>query len=157
MIGKILSNLTRKKKITEPISKIEIRKNETVFATRFSSINEDSLPLPTDNILVISLEQIGKKCCIGFIDPKNETSVNEGEKRIYSRDSGGGIQAEIYLKDSGLLEIQNQVQVLSALIEELFIELKTMTTTGGPTNQAIDATTQARLDLLLAKYQQLFG
>lgn len=104
-IGKVLSLLTRKRKIVEPEVKILLRKNESVFATQFFAPNTDSRPLPGDVPLFHRLEQIGKKAVIGFIDPKNETAVNGGEYKVYSRDSGGGIVSFIHLKNDGSISI----------------------------------------------------
>lgn len=175
MIVKLLSNLTRSgKRIEEPESKIELKKNVIKNATRFCSVNEDSKGIPGDYLLDFSLEQIGRNAVIGFVDVKNVSSVEDGEKRIYSRDSGGNIKAEVYLynngeialkndsaafsvSESGLFNLTNQVQELSSLIIELFSELRAITTTGGPTSHVIDAATQARLTALEQKFNQLIG
>jgi len=105
LIGKILSNIVRKRRINEPESKVVIYKADNIYATRFNSCNEDSKPLPGDFCLLDSLMKIGRKVILGFFDPKNESSISDGEKKIYSRNSSGGIVAFIYLKSNGSIDI----------------------------------------------------
>ena len=71
-------------------------------------IGDDSYPLATDYAAAIKIGKTGNIVVVGYLDPKNDPVSLPGEKRIYSRQyPAGSIAAEIYLKNTGEIEIKN--------------------------------------------------
>ena len=103
--GKVLSNENRQRKILEPEVKIEILKNDNHFSTIYGSPGDDSRPLIADSVAYIEGNNTGSKTAVGFLDTKNPPVSGDGERRLYSRDLNGAIQALIFLKDNGIAEI----------------------------------------------------
>ena len=109
--GKVLNNENRQVKILEPQVKGEILKNYNITAVIFNSPGEDSRPLPDDFFAHIEASNIGKKIAVGFLDTKNPPTVEAGEKKTYSRDSGGNIKASVLLKKDGSIEITGASEI----------------------------------------------
>jgi len=84
--------------------------NKTV--EHFSSPGDDSYPLKTDYVVTTGIQKSGGQAAVGYIDPINEPVAEEGEKRIYSRDSLGAIKAAILLKNDGSIEVTGNVTLL---------------------------------------------
>jgi len=124
--GKVLSNENRQKKILEPEVKIEILKNDNHFSTVYNPPGDDSRPLPGDSVAYIENNNIGGKSAVGFLDTKNPPVSKNGEKRLYSRDSGRNIKAIIFLKEDGSIEINNgsDFAVRFSALETAFNELQ---------------------------------
>ncbi len=155
LIAKIIDSFTNN---GESSAKVELYKNDNANARIFNPPGVDSRPLDGDFCFTEDSEDTeGGKDVLGFIDPKNEPVAEKGEFRAYSRNAAGEIQAEIYVKKTGLIELENQVHKLSGLIADLFTELRGMTTVGSSTAQAIDPATQTRLTALENKFLLLFG
>lgn len=104
-IGKVLSNISRQRKVIEPEVKTEIYKNDINYSPRFGPPGDDSKPLPGDSDLLVSLENRGGKAAVGYVDPKNASSVDDGERQIYSRDADGNIKAFIRWLKTGILRL----------------------------------------------------
>lgn len=140
------------------IAKVELYKDDNINSVVFDSPGTDAKPLDNDICFVVdSKNSEGGKDVVGFLDLKNAPVAKKGEYRTYSRNAAGEVQNEIYQKETGLIEIKNQVQALSLLISELFLELRSITTTGTAAAQSVDAATQARLTTLENKFKQLIG
>jgi hypothetical protein len=124
--GKVLANQNRQKKILEPEIKGEVRKSDNVTAVIFGSPGDDSRPLPDDAFCFVKNENIGGKSAVGFLDTKNAPVAADGERRLYSRDSGGVIKAIIYLKENGTVEVNNgsDFAVRFSALETAFNDLK---------------------------------
>lgn len=112
-LAKVLSNLTTERKIVEPESKIEAKKNDPRYALRLSAVGEEAKPLPGDFCLSLDLEQIGRVICMGFIDPENSDLTEDGEKLIYSRDQDGAIVAKIHLKKDGTIQVDTDKDLVA--------------------------------------------
>ena len=142
----------------EPAAKVEIYKNDNANARIFNPSGVDARPIDGDFCFTEdSGDTEGGKDVLGFIDPNNASVSDKGEYRAYSRNSAGIIQADLHLKKDGLTELKNNVTALSSLISDLFAELRTMTTVGSATSQAIDPATQVRLTILENKFKLLIG
>lgn len=156
LIAKIIDSFTGDD--NGPAAKIEIYKNDNINSRIFLPPGVDARPLDGDiGFSQDSEDTEGGKDLSGFNDPKNKPISKKGELRIYSRNSDGETQAEIYLKAGGLMEIKNQVQALSALINELFTEIKAITTTGSPASHTISTATKQKFTDLNTKFDELFG
>lgn len=103
--GKVKLNQSRQRKILEPEIKGEIRKDENVTATIFNPPGEDSRPLPDDVFVYVDSDNIGEKVAVGFLDTKNDPISGDGEKRLYSRSAAGAVQAIIYIRADGVVEV----------------------------------------------------
>jgi len=111
--GRVVKNQDRTRKIVEPESVIEIRKNENITATIYNPPGIDSKPLPGDFGATINNENVGGKSAIGFLDTKNSPMAGDGEIRIISRSSSGAIQTIFYLKADGNIVASGQtIEVL---------------------------------------------
>jgi len=126
-IGKVLSNIIRARKVSEPEVKAEIYKGDTNYATRFGSPGDDSKPLPGDSVLLLDLETRGGKVAVGYVDPKNASSVDDGERHIYSRDADGNIKAFVRWLKTGILRLNGtgDFAVRFIALQTAFNQLKT--------------------------------
>lgn len=68
-----------------------------------------------------------------------------------------GSNIELLLKPDGLTDLINSVQQLSALITELFTEIKDITTFGSPTLHQVSAASKAKFTTLENKFKELIG
>lgn len=139
-------------------AKVEMYQNDNATARILNPPGVDARPLDDDFCFTEDSEDTeGGKDILGFIDPENEPVSEKGEFRVYSRIASGEIQAEIYIKKTGLTELENKVFKLSDLIGELFTEIKDITTTGSPTVHTVSAASKVKLTLLENKFKLLIG
>lgn len=82
---------------------IESRINERIQSLLYASSGDDSPPLSEDRILIIKIDGTGKYIASGVLCESQ--GAEPGEKKLYSRDNNGNIQAIIYLKGDGTIEI----------------------------------------------------
>ena len=82
----------------------------TFAGQSFPPIGEDSQALPGDYFVTVRGPSTGEEIIVGYHDPKLTPRAGPGERRIYSRDSGGNIVAEIHLKDDGVI-VLNGVEI----------------------------------------------
>ena len=80
---------------------------ETLTAAHFADSGDDSPPLPGDTVALEDSTGAGAEQVSGYIDPLNAGVALPGEKRIYARDEDGNIVAEIHIKRSGSILIEN--------------------------------------------------
>ncbi len=73
----------------------------------YAGIGEDANPLPEDYAVAVDIPGAGGRVIIGYVDIKNAGTAEPGERRAYSRNSGGDIVAEIWLKSDGSITITN--------------------------------------------------
>lgn len=76
-------------------------------AVKYSTPGDDSLPLADDMVVAISHESNGGQVALGYIDTKNQSQSNPGERRSYARDSGGAVVSVVYQKNDGTVDITN--------------------------------------------------
>lgn len=65
---------------------------------------DDSPPLENDQIVLVHIEGSGDYVAIATLDSVGST-VEPGERRLYSRDELGEVAATIYLKRDGTIEL----------------------------------------------------
>jgi hypothetical protein len=78
-----------------------------VTAQHFSSAGDDSYPLATDYACAVEVKRSGGAVVVGYLDPINSPKSQEGDKRIYARESSGGVKVELWLKNSGEAVLSN--------------------------------------------------
>ena len=78
-----------------------------ITAEHFAPPGEDSFPLTTDVALTVPRTGSGREAAVGYLDPSSEQKAEEGEKRIYARDSSGAEVAEVWLKNDGTIILEN--------------------------------------------------
>jgi len=78
---------------------------DNVTAQHFSSPGDDALPLPGDYNALSGATGTGRQTSVGYRDGKNEGKATPGEKRIYARDAEGVLVCEVWLKNTGEVEI----------------------------------------------------
>lgn len=81
--------------------------NET--SEHFQTANVDSAPLPGDYVAVMRIDgqRSGGKAVVAVLDPKQNQTASPGEFRAYSRDSGGGEQAQTHIMGDGRVVTSN--------------------------------------------------
>lgn len=73
-----------------------------ITAEHFAPTGEDAHPLPGDYVATSRAAGTGRETAVGYLDPKNESKAQAGEKRIYARDPDtGDVVVEIWLKNDG--------------------------------------------------------
>lgn len=82
---------------------IESRINERIQSLLYAPSGDDSPPLPGDRILIFKVDGTGNYAISGILTKSQ--GAEPGEKKLYSRDSNGDVQAVIYLKGDGTIEI----------------------------------------------------
>lgn len=109
-ISNVLSSLARVTRGTASVSdlKTDPGGGANVTAQHFAPAGDDSNPLPDDYALIIPGQRAGQMSAAGYVDPKNAGITAPGEKRIYARDSSGGVTVEHHLKSSGEATTFNQ-------------------------------------------------
>lgn len=80
---------------------------DNITAQHFATAGDDSHPLPGDSVVMVPEGGSGTEVAVGYLDPKNEPEAQAGERRLYSRDEDGAIQAVIWLKNDGSILIDN--------------------------------------------------
>ena len=107
-IGKILSfiGVTRNGASVRDV-KLDPGGGINATVEHFAPSGEDAHPLPGDYAATVSVMRRGISVAVGYVDPKNDNKAAAGEKRIYSRDAGGGMIAEIWLKNDGSVICDN--------------------------------------------------
>jgi hypothetical protein len=108
-IGK-LKNYFNSSKNGDAVSEaiVDIGGGENITAEHFEDAGSDSQPLDTDWLAILSIKRSGGGVAVGVVDPKNAKKAAPGEKRFYSRDSGGAEVASIWLKADGSVLIENE-------------------------------------------------
>lgn len=71
----------------------------------FQGAGDDARALPTDRVHLVEIPGTGRYIAIGFLDPVNEPTALEGERRLYSRDADGVIQVTIRLTNDGFVHL----------------------------------------------------
>ena len=107
-IGKVLSflGLTREGANVRDV-KTDPGGGINATSEHFADPGDDSHPLPGDYAATVSIMRRGISVAVGYVDPKNDNKAAAGEKRIYSRDAGGAMIAEIWLKNDGSVICDN--------------------------------------------------
>lgn len=73
----------------------------------YGPAGDDSKPLPGDYYISEKIPGSGRGVAVGYLDPTNAPESGPGEKRLYSRDSGGAVVAEVWLKNDGTITAEN--------------------------------------------------
>lgn len=108
VIAKILS-FTRTVKSGENAADVKADPGggDNLTGEHFSSPGDDSHPLENDTVFLVDTVGDGNKNAVGYMDTKNIPKSDVGEKRIYARDGSGAMVAEIWLKKTGSIVIDN--------------------------------------------------
>lgn len=109
LIGRVLS-FTRVTRNGAKVSDVKFNPGGDPNRTseHFAPAGDDSHPLGTDYVYTAPAPQHGKQVALGYVDPSNEPKAQEGEKRIYARDSGTGVAiVEVWLKNDGTALVTN--------------------------------------------------
>lgn len=78
-----------------------------LLSESFSAPGEDSQPLDTDYLAIMRVQGTGRAVVVGTLDPKNADQSGPGERRLYSRDSGGNVVSSIWLKADGSIALES--------------------------------------------------
>ena len=108
LIGRILS-FVRAQRNGAQISDVKTDPGggPNITAEHFAPAGDDAHPLPDDYVYAARSPQRGRYAAVGYVDTANASKAQPGEKRIYSRDSGGNQKAEVWLKADGTVVSEN--------------------------------------------------
>ena len=107
-IAKILS-FTRTMRNGVPIDSLKVSRDGgiTTLIDHMGPPGDDSPPLDSDYASGYPIEGTGRFVVGGYRDVLNEGTALQGEKRLYSRNLDGGIEAVISLRRDGTVEVEN--------------------------------------------------
>ncbi len=112
---------------------------------------------PKDSHVLLFNSRASESNKFGIVNDftNRKKDLEEGEVALYNSKT----KTIIILKEDGSIGIRNGKTSIEidTLIDDLFTELKTITTAGSPVAQAVDAATGVRMDTLKEKFKQLFG
>ena len=74
-----------------------------IQALLYNPSGDFSVPLPNDYVTLIEMQGTGNYIALGNLN--NITNVNNGEKKLYSRNSAGAVKASIYLKNDKIIVV----------------------------------------------------
>lgn len=90
-----------------PICKVDLGGGDIRRVPLLLPPNTDARPRPGDYAALISNPGSNHYTAIAFGDQDNTSESGNGEWRAYSRDGGGAVVAEIFLKTDGSIRIEN--------------------------------------------------
>lgn len=76
-----------------------------VTGEHFSAPGDDSHPLPNDYAILVAVRGSGRKSVVGYADPVNPPEALDGEVRRYARDDSGAPVSYLWLRNTGILEL----------------------------------------------------
>lgn len=167
LIGDIISSLFGKNRNAETESillQVIITDPEDVQTIQMvSQAGEDTNPPPFSNAFLIPFGS-SNLVCIGSDDGLTP-DVKQGEKEFYATESvvaDGKLASRkklVRLKffKENTFDFGNEFETLAGLLGDTLTEMKSLTTTGSPSSQAIDATSKLRIDALKTRYDKLIG
>jgi len=107
-IGTLLSFLRSDKNGTKVSqSKIDTGGGANITVDHYAPLGDDSSPLENDFVFTSEIPQSGGMVAVAYLDPKNDSKAEKGEKRIYARKADGSVSAEIWLKSDGTIIVTN--------------------------------------------------
>jgi hypothetical protein len=80
-----------------------------IQAPLYLQANEESVPLPGDYVTLVKVPGKESYVAVGVLPILD--NADEGEKKIFSRDSGGNVKAKIYLDKTGKLTIDTDSDI----------------------------------------------
>lgn len=89
-------------------AKVDLGGGAMATAESYTSAGDDSQPLPGDYVITMGIMREGKRVAVGYLDIASAQKAGPGEKRAYSRDSGGSEKAELWLKSDGTAVLSNE-------------------------------------------------
>ena len=127
---------------------------DATLAILINPAMDESTPKIDDRVMIIKIGNFS--LAIGGIDGI-EPITAEGEKRLYSRDSGGDISASITLQADGKIVIGNQVQQLKTLFNSLLDEIIAIKTVGSPPQHNLSPDSIANFTQIKLDFDGLWG
>lgn len=153
-LAKLLS-FTRVTRNSANISDVKVDPGggSNVVVEHYGPAGDDSHPLPSDAVACIR-NSLHRATAVGYADTVNEPAALAGEKRIYARDSSGAVITTLWLRNTGIIEVNGvadyavRYNVLKAQFDILNTAYNTHTHPGGgvPSPQSAADLTLAKVD-----------
>lgn len=127
-VRQVITNIKKGVSVREVIAELAL--NQTVLAELASAAGDDAPPLPLDRVVLVRRSESGAWVVVGSIDPKYIPKATPGERRLYGRDTLGVEASFIWLKGSGVLELNGNADnavrfaALKAKLDTLEAQLK---------------------------------
>lgn len=80
--------------------------DESITAELLLGPGCDAMPLPGDEVLLSEGEGTGEMYAMAFGDSKNAGTAENGEHRIFARDTDGAVVCEVWCKKDGTVSIK---------------------------------------------------
>ncbi len=111
-MGYVANILSTKRRLRRGVSFLDVKVSRDLIrapitVTHVAPPGEDSHPIGTDQPVCVALQQSGRVAAVGYFDPVNAGKTTPGEKRFYARNAAGVVFAEVWLRDTGAVEITN--------------------------------------------------
>lgn len=132
-IGEVMSSLVKEEDGEHSIESVADPGSGANMTTDHSSApGDDSPPFASDLIVMMRVPGSENYVAVGYIDAKNKSLADHGEKRLYARDSDGNPVSIVWLKKDGSVRINNgedwavQFTAMKAAFDELKGTLNTI-------------------------------
>ena len=106
LVQKVIRTERHEAKITD--IQVDPGGGASFVGENYGAPGDDYTPLLTDYAATMGVAGSGRSVIVGYLDPKNADITEPGERRIYSRNSEGVIQAEFWLKSDGSVIVTNE-------------------------------------------------
>lgn len=109
LIARVLSFIREVRPSGAQVSyaKFQAGSEPTLRGEHFAPPGDDSHPLPGDYCYSSRQRATGRWAVLGYLDARNAPEAEPGERRFYSRNADGEIQAVVWLKADGAIELSN--------------------------------------------------
>lgn len=134
---------------------VEIIPDDVRTVELINQAGEDTNPAEGCRVIVADIK--GFLAAIGITDDL-EPEVDPGEKEIYSTDSPATTKkARMKFGADGLITIKNEIEVLITVLSDFIDEIKNIQTIGSPANHTVSPASQALLDAIKIRFENIFG
>lgn len=134
---------------------VEVIPEDIRTVEMINQAGEDTYPAEGCRVLVVDAK--GFMAGIAITDDL-EPEVEPGEKEIYSTDSPATVKkARLKLGSDGLFTIKNDIEVLAIIMSDFIDEINAIQTIGSPANHTISPASQALLEAIKTRLNNLLG
>lgn len=111
-MGFVADIIAVKRRLRQGVSHLDVKilrdvRSAPITATHVGPPGDDSFPLITDRSVNVPLQQTGRVAAVAYFDTLNPGKALLGEKRFYARTAAGAIIAEVWMKNTGAVEVTN--------------------------------------------------
>ena len=120
----------------------------------YAPAGDDGRPANGSRVAVLSAGPSWKIAIAA--DDKTERLAEKGERRLYSTDDSGDVQAVLWLHADGTVSLRNPAEDLRDILDDFFDALINLRTFGSPSNHQVEAGSVTELELIKQRLQHVF-